>query len=291
MEKTKIKYYSPLRYPGGKSCIYPFIKNLLIENKLHNHEYAEPYAGGAGVALRLLLDNEVKKIHINDLDPAIFTFWKTVLDSTEELCEWINTVQINIQNWQHYKNIYNNHDKYKEFELGTATFFLNRTNISGVLKGGLIGGVNQKGKYKMNARFNRVRLIEQIQAIASKKSQIKLSNEDGVKFITRMNKYSKNLIIYLDPPYVNKGSNLYMNYFSSEDHKLLSETVKKLDNKWFMSYDTHPLINELYAGLRKIRFRLSQCTSNKVGDEILIFGPNIKFNDAIQLINSPEILS
>ena len=140
-------YYSPLRYPGGKNCIFPFVSNLFYENDLLGVSYAEPYAGGSGLALRLLFEGYVDNVYINDLDRSIYSFWVSVLSRPKEFCSWIRTVNVSIQNWRKYKLIQNNLSA-STFDLAKSTFFLNRTNISGVLKGGVIGGQEQKGKYK-----------------------------------------------------------------------------------------------------------------------------------------------
>ena len=51
---------SPLRYPGGKSKLADFI-GLTIQNlNMPNCTYIEPFAGGSGVALSLLLNGIVE---------------------------------------------------------------------------------------------------------------------------------------------------------------------------------------------------------------------------------------
>lgn len=156
---------TPLRYPGGKTKNYDFVKTILDANDLHG-TYIEPFAGGAGLAIKLLLHDDVQRIVINDSDRAIYSFWKCVLEHTEDLCSFINTVPLTYDEWEKQRYIYMNNDKFDELELGKATFYLNRTNVSGVIKGGLIGGNNQTGNYKMDARFNRKNLIKKIQRIS-----------------------------------------------------------------------------------------------------------------------------
>ena len=165
----KSNFYSPLRYPGGKNCIFHFVSNFFYENQLVGCSYAEPYAGGSGLALRLLFEGYVDSIYINDLDKFIYSFWKSVLNNTDELCDWIEVVNIDIETWKVYKQIQQNPEQSDYLEIAKATFYLNRTNVSGVIKGGVIGGREQLGKYKIDARFNKADLISRIRKIASLK--------------------------------------------------------------------------------------------------------------------------
>jgi DNA adenine methylase len=284
------KFYSPLRYPGGKSCIFPFVSKLFYENNLLGMSYAEPYAGGSGLALRLLFEEYVDKIYINDLDRSIFSFWKTVLYRTDDFCDWIETVEVSLKNWAKYKKIQANPIKVSEFELAKSTFFLNRTNMSGIIKGGAIGGLSQKGKYKINARFNKQELIQRIRRVSELRHRIILSNIDGLAFINKMNRKKDDVFIYLDPPYFKKGADLYMNFYKKEDHKKLSKKVGRMEKRWMVSYDNHQFILNLYAENKKVAYKLSQCASNRIGDEIVIFSDKISFKKSILSLNSSVIM-
>ncbi|KAA5918996.1 DNA adenine methylase [Achromobacter xylosoxidans] len=279
------RYCSPLRYPGGKNCIFPFVSNLFYENDLVGVAYAEPYAGGAGLALRLLFEEYVDRIYINDLDPAIYAFWKTVLERSDELCDWIDQVEVSMHNWHYFKKLQGQDLDF--FETAKTTFFLNRTNVSGVLKGGVIGGYEQKGKFKIDARFNKDDLIARIRKIARFRERINVSNLDGLSFVRKMDAMREEVFIYLDPPYFQKGSDLYMNFYSKADHKKLSSYVGKIKNKWMVSYDNHEFILNLYANRKKVMYKLSQSASNRVGDEVLIFSERISFDQAVSSLSHP----
>lgn len=293
MDKTArmSTYYSPLRYPGGKNCIFPFVSKLFYENHLIGTSYAEPYAGGAGLALRLLFEGYVEHIYINDLDKSIYAFWKSIIDNPDEFCEWIDEVELSIDNWMKYKEIQREPEKVEFFELAKSTFFLNRTNISGVIKGGVIGGLAQSGKYKIDARFNRKGLIDRIKRLESVKSRITISNFDGLHFVKKIDEKKEEILIYLDPPYLQKGANLYMNFYLKSDHEKLSKNVRKLKKKWIVSYDNHEFILNLYAEKRKVVYELSQSASNRMGDEIFIFSDKINFIKSVSSLNSPIICS
>lgn len=276
------KYESPLRYPGGKACIFPFMSKLFYENNLLGTAYAEPYAGGAGLALKLLFNEYVKEIYINDLDKSIFNFWKIIVEDNLRFCDWLEDVDVSIENWIHYKSILQNPNGHSTMDIAKSVFFLNRTNISGVIKGGIIGGHDQKGKYKMDARFNKSDLIKRIRRIDNYKRRIKVFNLDGISFIKKMNRIDKNIFIYIDPPYLQKGADLYMNYYSKADHLKLAISLDIIQKKWLVSYDNHEFILSLYEKQRKVLYRLSQAASNRIGDEVLIFSERLKFNDSIR---------
>lgn len=281
-------YYSPLRYPGGKNCIFSFVSKIFYENQMIGANYAEPYAGGAGLALRLLFEGYVEHIYINDLDRSIYAFWKSILDRPKEFCEWIEDIDVSIENWNKYKSIQKM--DVDDFELAKSTFFLNRTNISGVIKGGVIGGQQQKGKYKIDARFNKKDLINRIHKIASIRDRVTVSNLDGLSFINKLNKRQEEIFIYLDPPYYQKGADLYMNFYSEKDHKKLSKHVHRMKKKWMVSYDNQDFILNLYAEQNKIIYKLSQAASNRIGDEVLIFADEINYEDSISALKSPMII-
>jgi DNA adenine methylase len=248
-----MKFYSPLRYPGGKNKLAKFIALICEKNNINGH-YIEPYAGGASVALHLLINGYVKEITINDLDRAIFAFWYSILNDTENFCNKIRDTDITVKNWEKFKAINKDKNKASLFDLGFATFFLNRTNYSGIIDGGIIGGVDQKGNYKIDCRFNKEDLIERIELIARYKNSINLYNLDALDLIDKIQeeKGNKNSIFYFDPPYYLKGPSLYMNHYKKDDHKEVSKKIQRMrDVKWIVSYDNTPEIKKLYLNSKK----------------------------------------
>ncbi len=263
---------TPLRYPGGKSKLYHFFSQLLVKNSLKECCYVEPFAGGAGLALSLLLKGDVNEIIINDSDRAIYAFWYCVLNETDELIYRINNISINIDEWFTQKVIQQQPENYKLIDLAISTFFLNRTNRSGMLKGGIIGGIEQKGIYKIDSRFNKADLIRKISTIALNKERIKLYNLDIFNFIPEVIvKLSTHSIIYFDPPYIRQGYNLYQNYFKENDHVKLGNYIKELSLPWVLTYDDNPIIWAIYKNYRIYRFDINYSAGpSKLGREILI---------------------
>lgn len=265
--------YSPLRYPGGKAQLYNLVCEIFDHNNLKDICYIEPFVGGAGLAMKLLLENKVQEIILNDFDVAIYSFWYSILNYTHEFCELIEKTPITIEEWHKQKETYKLANTSNILEFGFSTFFLNRTNMSGIIKGGVIGGKNQNGNYKLDARFHKQNLIKKINLIASKKEHIKLYNLDAIEFLSLdfLNE-NENLFINLDPPYVKKGYQLYTNFFTEENHIDLSNHVKKLTNNWIITYDTAELIKTIYSDFRGGRINLNYCIgSNKQSNEYIFF--------------------
>lgn len=268
----KFRSYSPLRYPGGKGQIYPYVLSLLEQSNLIGCTYIEPYAGGAAIAIRLLVEKKVSKIIINDYDRSIFAVWYAILNNTDEFISLINESQINVDNWRLQKEIQKNKQDVSLLELALSTLFLNRTNRSGIIKAGVIGGIKQEGNYKMDCRFKKDRIIELIKLIASLKNQIELYNMDALVFLSFV-KRKHNQFYFIDPPYYNKGKELYTNFYKHDDHKKLSSFInQKMRNKHILiSYDNCVEINEMYKNNYRIIKELNYYVETKrKGEEVFV---------------------
>ena len=216
-------HYSPLRYPGGKSKLASFIAKICIDNNISD-TYIEPYAGGASVALDLLMNNVVEKIHINDADRSIYAFWYVLVNHPEVLMQVIQDTTVDMDTWEFQKEVQKRKDRCDILDLAVSTFFLNRTNRSGILKAGVIGGNDQSGNYKIDCRFNKINLLRRMEVIASKRNKITVTNLDAIELIVREEKKSENLrkLAYFDPPYYYKAESLYMNHYKPDDHLVVS---------------------------------------------------------------------
>ncbi|REK65686.1 MAG: DNA methyltransferase [Cohnella sp.] len=272
-----MNYISPLRYPGGKSVLSNFIKLLVRENKLLDGVYVEPFAGGAGVALSLLFNEYMSRIIINDLNPSIYAFWYSVLNYTQDLCDLIESTEVTIEEWQNQKMIQLNENA-TILELGFSTFFLNRTNRSGIINGGVIGGIEQQGKWKIDARYNKKDLISRIRRIARYKDRISLYNYDALKLIQEeVPNLPEKTLVYLDPPYYKKGQDLYQNHLNHDDHEKLAEFMKNnCDKYWLITYDNIGSIKEMYKEMRQMIYSLNYSAANRyAGSEIMIFSDSL----------------
>lgn len=269
---------TPLRYPGGKSRLTGFIKMVMDENKLTGGEYAEPYAGGAGVAINLLSSGHASRVHINDLSPAVFAFWKSVFDQPDELCQLIRDTPVTMATWHQQKVLFDNAKDLSTLELGFATFFLNRTNRSGILEGGVIGGKKQAGKWKVDVRYHKDNLCLKIETISTFADQVSLYHLDAEKFLGLVcPKLPKKALIFLDPPYYVKSDRLYQNLYSPADHARIARKVRKLSKSWVISYDDVPEVRKLYRGFRMLSYKLPYSAGKKhLGAEALFIAPRLK---------------
>lgn len=270
---------SPLRYPGGKSSLYPRLRSLVRANKLSDGTYVEPYAGGAGAALALLITGEVHRIVINDLDPAIYAFWSAVVNTPREFSALLSGAKLTVDEWERQKDVYRSARTDDQLKLGFATFFLNRTNRSGVLNGGPIGGLDQTGNYKIDARFNRPELLERIRLIGLHAKRITVLNEDGVT-ITKRYAGQKKALVYADPPYFDKAGSLYMNSFSAKDHERLANCLNRLsDRRWLLTYDDVPQVADLYSERRREQFSLNYSAHRVLkASELMVFSDGLRLN-------------
>jgi DNA adenine methylase len=267
--------YSPLRYPGGKSKLTGFFSNYLKENSLLGVTYIEPYAGGAGVGLGLLINKVVSNIVINDIDRSIYAFWWSILNKTDAFCDKLLHISISIEEWKTQKQIQKEKEHQNLFDLGFSTFYLNRTNRSGIIKAGMIGGWKQDGDYKLDCRFKKQDLIDRIKLISTYADKITIKNEATEDLLDNfLTGYTnKEAFIYFDPPYFEKGKKLYTNFYNEEDHVHLKNLIQRTANvPWIMTYDYNLFIQNLYSEYRQEVFELTYSAAIKrKSSELMIY--------------------
>jgi DNA adenine methylase len=273
--QQRLLHFTPLRYPGGKAKVALYVKRLMKDNRLLDGEYVEPYAGGAAIALELLFHEYVSRIHINDVSRPVHAFWKAALRHTDEFCSRVLNAPLTVAQWDKQKRILDNQAEHDDLDVGFATFFLSRTNRSGILNGGIIGGRDQTGSWKIDARYNAKELVFRIQAIASMRDRIKLTRQDALKFLeVGATRWPKETLIYLDPPCYVKGRDLYCDFYEQKDHASVAEFVMTGINRqrWIVSYDNVPPIRALYKGARHVIYNIGySARSASQGSEVIFF--------------------
>ena len=270
---------SPLRYPGGKTGLYPLVSRILQANGLERRDYAEPFAGGCGLALTLLFEGHVSDIHVNDIDVGVWSFWKSVLDDSDSLAAMIATTPVTIDEWHRQREIHARAQVDDPLLLGFATFFLNRTNRSGVIKGaGVIGGLDQSGPYKIDCRFNREDLVRRIRRVAKYRGRIHLSRLDARQFPVRVSgRLPARTFLCVDPPYYRKGASLYTSFYQPADHAMLAEALLAAPSPWIATYDNEPDIRTLYRTRRTFLLDVNYSMATKrVGTELLIASKGLR---------------
>lgn len=267
---------SPLRYPGGKTQLSPFVLDLARTNNLNGGVYAEPFAGGAGIAWRLLLNGDMTEVWLNDIDPAVFAFWDTVVHRPDPLCERILRTKVTMEEWHRQRSILYDAGA-SSVDLAYAMLFLNRTNRSGILKAGVIGGKSQTGPYKLDCRFNKDDLIHKIQRIHIYREVIKITRLDAEKCLRKWEKeLPRRSLLNIDPPYYTQGRDLYLSFYAPNDHARLAKLVRSLNVPWMLTYDDAPQIEALYSGLPIFRKSLVYYAQVKRrASELLVLAPHL----------------
>jgi DNA adenine methylase len=279
-QTARLTHFTPLRYPGGKGKLAAFLKRVIQRNGLLDGEYVEPYAGGAAIALELLLHEYVSHIHINDISRPVFAFWRAVVDDTEQLCRLVRNTRLTMQVRHKQKQILMNQEHHDDLTLGFAMFFLNRTNRSGILNAGVIGGRDQSGPWKIDARYNADELVSRIMAIARMKSRISVTGVDALEFLREGGtRWPSKTLIYCDPPYYIKGRDLYYDYYEPADHERVASFVKHQirRQKWIVSYDNVKQVRNLYAGFKRVAYHIGySAKSSRQGTEVMFFCTGLK---------------
>ncbi|MQA82636.1 MAG: DNA adenine methylase [Streptosporangiales bacterium] len=272
-----MRYLSPLRYPGGKGRLAPFVADLIRSQSRRPAEYAEPFAGGAGAALRLLVDEHVRRVHINDLNPGIAAFWRCVFFDTELFAKWIECKEVTLDAWHEHRATYESPHGKSDIEIGFAAFFLNRCNRSGILNARPIGGLEQEGRWKIDARFNRENLAHRVRSLGQYHRRVRVTQLDARDFLDSLDASIEEVLVYVDPPYLVQGDALYMDSLSEEDHAALASQLRRSNLQWFLTYDAHERVtSELYSGLRTVQFNIAHTAQvQHVGSEYAVFGDSL----------------
>jgi DNA adenine methylase len=241
-------------------------------NYLGHRAVAEPFAGGAGASLTLLYLEETPRIFINDADPAIHDFWWMLVNRPKPFLDRIAETPLNIAEWRKQREIFRRKRQVSTVSRGFAAFYLNRCNRSGIiLDGGPIGGVDQTGRWKLDARFNRAELRRRCEKVAEYRERIRVSCADGIAFIERLDPEST--FFFIDPPYFEKGSLLYLNALDANYHAALAARLEAMSNSaWVLTYDDCPQIRRIYghwASIRPFSLRYS-AAKRRLGQEVLI---------------------
>lgn len=278
MPRTK----SILRYPGGKTQLAKFVSNLITINKMKKTIYCEPFSGGSGISMELLLANKVDSIILNDLDPSVYSIWFAILHDTDKLINEVQSMHITMDEWYRQKDIYSELKDIPiyNFRLAVSALFLNRTNRGGIITGGPIGGREQKSKYSLDCRFNKAGIVKKIHAIASQSHRIRLYMSDAKDLIkdVLLQESAEQLFTFFDPPYYKQGQALYKNAFNHDDHVALSEAIKMMNKyKWITTYDECPEIQSIYADYRLYTYRLRYSVNQfREANEYLFASPTTK---------------
>jgi DNA adenine methylase len=280
------KFQSPLRYPGGKNALADYFEIVLKENLLIGSHLYEPYAGGASISLAMLSREVVAKATLVEKDPLIYAFWKCVRFESDELCERIMRLSITVATWKKLQKYLDPRaaQVYPLIELAVAGLFFNRSNFSGILEAGPIGGMQQVSEYKIDCRFNKERIIGQIETLATLGPRLSVVYGDALQYLRRVDEriVAERGVAYLDPPYLLQGHRLYRYSYERTQHQAVANLVANAKYSWIVSYDNHPYVRRLFSGQRIVPISLNYAVKeSRKADELLI--SNIRLNKPIYL--------
>jgi len=233
----------------------PVLQTLIETHTSRPSLFAEPFCGGASVALRMLELKLVDHVVLADLDPLIANFWKTAAFDHEWLIRAMRKEPVTLKRWDYWRRSYPTSPRQRALKC----LFLNRTTFSGILHGnaGPIGGRAQTSEHKIDCRFNKDALEEQIQTVAAHGTEgriLAVWNTDWKTAIDKARDLAGSLddtetIVYLDPPYIQKATKLYKLAFTDAAHDdLASYLAEATDLSWILSYDDVPAVTNNYLG-------------------------------------------
>lgn len=281
-------FLSPLRYPGGKARLGPYFARLLSSQSIDIETYCEPYAGGAGAGLFLLTEGHVDRLIVNDLNPGVAAFWRASLTQSEAFIDLIDQCQVDLDTWHAQHAVYSTPAGRADLELGFATYFLNRTNRSGILSARPIGGLEQTGEWKIDARFNKPDLTARIRLLHRYADQIDVRQQPATDLLASLNRRQRPAFLYVDPPYIAQGDELYMTDHTWKDHNRLASLLRKSPHPWVLTYDNGDRIRGLYPDVRCARFNISHTAqTQKVGKELMFFSRGLRVPD-IRILRDRE---
>ena len=280
-----MKLTNPLRYPGSKASFASSVGAFVTACGYTGFEIVEPFAGSASVSIDLVSSGVCSKAILIERDPLLYAFWSAVFFDTRRLCNRINKLSIDLGTWHDLRPLLaiNSPDEYELIDLAVAGLFFNRTNFSGVLHAGPIGGQQQKSVYKVNCRFNKDDLIARIRAIAKLQNRVEVIFSDALGFLeTQKEAVNQNRFYYVDPPYFVQGEKLYRYSFELSQHKQLAKVLSELKAPWLLSYDRHPVIEMLYERYASSGFKFKYSSKiRKVEREFLV--TNIKLPKTLSM--------
>lgn len=233
----------------------------------------------------LLFEGVVEQIHINDADPAIAGFWRAATEDSESLIKMVAEEPVTMDAWYHWREVMLGNSPASDLEKGFATLFMNRTNRSGILKGGVIGGKQQAGTYKVGERFMRDELCLRLDRIMAHAERINVYERDAHDLLLECHRFLPlRSLIYLDPPYYVKGAGLYRNFYKHDDHVKIAKLLgsSRFRRPWVVSYDNADEIREMYAYAQSLTYGLNYTAQRRYeGSEVMFFSERVKLPEEI----------
>lgn len=242
------KRLSPFRYPGGKSKLIDYL--YLHLNYSKTKKLVSPFTGGGSFELAMLDAGVVEHLHLNDLDTGIFSFWWVVKHMPFALIERLQTITPTHKDFFEAQSIIKEDYRGVDVvEAAWASLLVNRLAYSGIYKANPLGG--KKGTRKaLLSRWNPIELEKRIMHIHQLSERITVTQENALELIEEAY-WDGESTIFIDPPYFEKGKDLYHCYYTEKDHIELSHLLDSLYHGCpgadiIVTYNYHEWIDNLY---------------------------------------------
>jgi len=290
------RYVSPLRYPGGKARMAPWLAEAFAvqTSNMDVEVWIEPFAGGAGAGLTLLDAEAVSEVWLTEKHPAIAAMWRAVLDDGEALARRVETTSADMTLWGwalEQVTAAQAGQTLDDRELGFAALVVNRCSRSGIIapRVGPIGGKSQEGRWTVGSRWNPEGLAARIRHVASMSGSIRFTEGDAVARIEELDGsvgIEDEVMLFVDPPYCREGNRLYANGMTEDDHQRLADALNGCASRWLLTYDDEPLVAEVLYPERRVLAYYIPNTANRarVATEYAVLSDDLDLPVGLQLL-------
>jgi DNA adenine methylase len=288
------RYISPLRYPGGKARMAPFLGEMFAQQvaAMDVEIWLEPFAGGAGAGLSMLEADAVGEVWLTEKNPAIAAMWRAVLGEGEALAARVETTapDMALWGWARETVAAAGEQEVPDLDLGFAALVINRCSRSGIVTSrvGPIGGKSQDGRWTLASRWNGAALAERIRHLATLRRSIRFTEGDAICAIADLDGsgIEDEVLAFVDPPYIREGNRLYAHGMSELDHRRLAGALNASPARWMLTYDDEPSVAEaLYPQRRVLAYRISNTANRqRIATEYAVFSGNLLLPSAPELL-------
>lgn len=223
----------PFRYPGGKH----YALNLLRQfwEAIRHDEYREPFVGGGSV---FFAKPKAQYNWINDLDSDLITTYQTMQnDVTRNTL--IQRLQPEIASKERWREVFT-YKPQTDLDVAYKYYYMNRTSFSGKM-------VSPGWGYRPKRSLPPERWHERINPVGRKLLNVKCTNFDFEDVICAA-PYGQTVLMYVDPPYYNPPKRKhYKHGFEMTDHDRLCKILRDTKHSFFLTYDDHPQIRQMYS--------------------------------------------
>jgi DNA adenine methylase len=243
---------SPLRYPGGKRKLAPYVA-AAVEEAGAKRLLVEPFSGGASISISLLEAGTVDTVGLCDADILVASFWQTVFSTDATiLADLVRNATVNVDEWRRMREC----RPEKRIDLAFKCVYLNRTSFSGSIHpyAGPMGGWNQTSNNPIGSRFNQPKIADRIEALAARRDQVAFVEHASYSDVLQRARGGRSwpatasdTFWYFDPPFFAKAGRLYAHHFDAAAHQALADELEEVPGSWILSYDDHPEATRLYG--------------------------------------------